>query len=150
LAKRKDISERIVYQSRPIGSDPTIPILVDGSKYHIEVVIAFFHKPKPTRIFPDPDWMASLLYTSQDILNLKNRLNHLQPPIAAKELYRLLQDGIRKGLFTPLSDDNFTIRMFITADSWLNLQPINKESKWVVTTLATVNKVIRKQSAEVN
>jgi len=146
--QRTDIPERIVYKSRGINEDHTIPIMVDDSTYYIECVIAFFHKPKPTRIFPHPDWICSLIYPSHDILNLSKKLSHMRPDIDGKKLYRLFQNGIKKGLFQPLSEDGHTVRMFLTVDSWLKLQPVNDKSKWTITSLATLNSVIKSQSSK--
>lgn len=145
---RKPIEQRIIFKSRPIGEPNEIPIMYDGETYYVEPVIAFFHKPKPTRIFPNPQWMCDLIYSHHDILNLSLKLSNMRPKISGKALYRLFQNGIKRGLFSPLSEDGKTIRMFITTDSWLRLEDVNPKSKWTVTSLATLNSVIKSQSSK--
>jgi len=139
---------RIVYQSKPIESEPYISITVDGDVWLIQPIIHAFHKAKPTRIFKRPKWESFSIHPNMTIENLTKKLSHMQQPyakITVKQLIKLFKKAVIQGIFTPINEDSRIVKVGLTIDSWLKGEKPTEKSRWKIVTSSQIQQVIKKQ-----
>jgi len=137
---------RMVYWSRPMGSDPYISVKIDKDTWLIKPIIHYFRRGKKTRFFPNPKWESAPIHVSMDVDKLTAKLSHMRPKITVKELTKLFQKAVTQGIFTPINEDNRIVKIGLTVDSWLKYKKPNEKSKWICVTPSQIQQVIKKQT----
>jgi len=140
IKRRTPIQKRLVYSANE-DIPQFIKVNVDGDDYNVHLRFLMFKTDNEKRTY-----CLSTLVLDPPLKNICNRLNHLFPflHITSSQLTDLMKNAIIKGTFEEV--DKNTVKILLTLNSWLSLQPKNSNSKLIFTSRSKVRRLTKNES----